>query len=215
MSPFSDALVVADDKAYEAAEGIKGVVKAADEFAGDKAEAASNWAESSILAIRNALHPSQWQCLARKPREPETPQSPERFSEWELEEHIVCVVPGPLALPWHPSQQPNVCKLCLLGETSAGKSALIRRLISRSFDARHDPTACVRQHFWRCGELLVELEVRRGVGRASAMGAGAVPCGCEPCTSAPFAPSAPLHLCTLAPLHVCRTARASPSRAKT
>ena len=166
MSQFRDAVAVVDEKAYEAAEGVKGAVIAADEFAGDKMEVASNWVEKSILEIRLALRSvtDDWQCLARKPqfetREPE-PTQPERFEEWELDQQIVCAVPGPFAQPWHPSQQPNVCKLCLLGEAGAGKSAIIRRLVSRAFGERHDPTAHVRQHFWRHNELLVELEVRR------------------------------------------------------
>jgi len=166
MSQFRDAVAVVDEKAYEAAEGVKGAVIAADEFAGEKMEAASSWVEKSILEIRLALRTAtdDWQCLARKQR-PEARESeslqPERFEEWELDEQIVCTVPGPFAQPWHPSQQPNVCKLCLLGEASAGKSSIIRRLVSRAFEERHDPTARVRQHFWRHNELLVELEVRR------------------------------------------------------
>ena len=166
MSQFRDAVAVVDEKAYEAAEGVKGAVIAADEFAGEKMEAASSWVEKSILEIRLALRTAtdDWQCLARKQR-PEARESeslqPERFEEWELDEQIVCTVPGPFAQPWHPSQQPNVCKLCLLGEAGAGKSSIIRRLVSRAFEECHDPTARVRQHFWRHNELLVELEVRR------------------------------------------------------
>lgn len=166
MSQFRDAVAVVDEKAYEAAEGVKGAIIAADEFAGDKMEAASGWVEKSILEIRLALRTAtdDWQCLARKQR-PEAresePLQPERFEEWELDEQIICTVPGPFAQPWHPSQQPDVCKLCLLGEAGAGKSSIIRRLVSRAFEERHDPTARVRQHFWRHNELLVELEVQR------------------------------------------------------
>merc|ERR1719420_914363 len=142
MSQFRDAVAVVDEKAYEAAEGVKGAVIAADEFAGEKMEAASSWVEKSILEIRLALRTAtdDWQCLARKQR-PEARESeslqPERFEEWELDEQIVCTVPGPFAQPWHPSQQPNVCKLCLLGEAGAGKSSIIRRLVSRAFEERH------------------------------------------------------------------------------
>ena len=190
MSQFRDAVAVVDEKAYAAAEGVKGAVIAADEFAGDKMEVASNWAEKSMLEIRLALRSAtdDWQCLARKPRsearESEPPQ-PERFEEWELDEQIVCAVPGPFAQPWHPSQQPNVCKLCLLGEAGAGKSAFIRRLVSRAFEERHDPTARVRQHFWRHNELLVELEVRRTILHPES------------------APSHHTHLRTSAPLQDC------------
>ena len=205
MSQFRDAVAVVDEKAYEAAEGVKGAIIAADEFAGDKMEAASSWVEKSILEIRLALRTAtdDWQCLARKQR-PEARESeslqPERFEEWELDEQIVCTVPGPFAQPWHPSQQPNVCKLCLLGEAGAGKSSIIRRLVSRAFEERHDPTACVRQHFWRHNELLVELEVRRIILHNTQQRTSA------PVASPQLNASAPPHLRTSAP---CRTARGS------
>ena len=218
MSQFRDAVAVVDEKAYEAAEGVKGAIIAADEFAGDKMEAASSWVEKSILEIRLALRTAtdDWQCLARKQR-PEARESeslqPERFEEWELDEQIVCTVPGPFAQPWHPSQQPNVCKLCLLGEAGAGKSSIIRRLVSRAFEERHDPTARVRQHFWRHNELLVELEVRRIIlhpETASSHHEHHMH-NTQQRTSAPVASpqlnaSAPPHLRTSAP---CRTARGS------
>ena len=224
MSQFRDAVAVVDEKAYEAAEGVKGAIIAADEFSGDKMEAASSWVEKSILEIRLALRTAtdDWQCLARKQR-PEAresePLQPERFEEWELDEQIICTVPGPFAQPWHPGQQPNVCKLCLLGEAGAGKSSIIRRLVSRAFEERHDPTARVRQHYWRHNELLVELEVQRTT-RTLRLHPRAISTICTthsirtsaPSASAQLNASAPPHLRTSVP---CRTARGSRLPVKT
>ena len=133
--------------------------------------ALATWAESLIESLAPL-------CLVRAKQPPE--HGPGRLDAEELDQTVVCTARGaPCAEPWHPSRQP-VVRLCLLGETGAGKSSLARRLVSHAFEERHCPTTHVQQHFWRHPQLLVELEDCPGIavdgqsGEPSASGARAL-----------------------------------------
>ena len=132
--------------------------------------ALATWAESLLESL--APH-----CLVRAKQEP---ANTERLDAGELDEPTVCTTRGaPCAEPWHPSRQ-SVVRLCLLGESGAGKSSLSHRLVSHAFEERHRPTSHVQQHFWRHPQLLVELEDCPGIavdsqsGEPSASGARAL-----------------------------------------
>ena len=84
-------------------------------------------------------------------------------------EPVVANKPGPHATPWHPSKMssPPVYKFCLLGGRSSGKSALVYRLTSRSFDINYQPTRAATQLFTKLSqgahEFLLEIEDSPGI----------------------------------------------------
>lgn len=94
-------------------------------------------------------------------------------------EPVIASSPGPHASPWHPrdrSADRTVChRLCVLGGSGAGKSALLHRVVSRRWEREYRPTRSSVQLFWspprEVLDGLFELEDTPGVPAARASAA--------------------------------------------
>mmetsp|Transcript_11912 Transcript_11912/g.20093 ORF Transcript_11912/g.20093 Transcript_11912/m.20093 type:complete len:438 (+) Transcript_11912:113-1426(+) len=84
------------------------------------------------------------------------------------DEAVISLARGRYSQPYHPKDA-QVYKLCMLGASATGKSAIANRLVAHTFDPVWRPTPTVQQMFWRYfdeelgHDLLVELEDTPGL----------------------------------------------------
>lgn len=91
------------------------------------------------------------------------------------DEPIISLKKGPHSEPWHPRTMPPplVYKLTVIGTKGAGKSSIVHRLVSRTYDRTYRPTRRTNQLFWRMfdenvgADALVEIEDTPGLDLAS------------------------------------------------